>query len=257
MSEIIRLEKIEYHVPNRRILSIPELVIEKGKTYGMMGPNGAGKSTLLKIISFLNSPTEGIIYFNGEKISANNVTLEQRRNIAIAMQQSLLLDTTVFQNIALGLKIRKVPRKEIKEKVEFWLEKFNIAHLSSKHAFKLSGGEAQRVNLARALVLEPKLLCLDEPFSALDFPTKMRLIKDFKSILKTTDTTTIFVSHDLLEVKHLTNELFILINGELQQHGLTDEVIERPNERTASFLNEWKSYFPIQSTFPRDLITHK
>lgn len=254
MNEVIRLEKVEYQVPNRKILTIPELVIEKGTTYGIMGPNGAGKSTLLKILSLLDSPSKGKIFFNGETISSNHITLEQRRNIAVALQQSLLLDTTVFQNIALGLKIRKVPRKVIKDKVQYWMEKFNIAHLSSKHAYKLSGGEAQRVNLARAMILEPKVLCLDEPFSALDFPTKMGLIKDFKSIIKTTGTTTIFVSHDLLEVKHLTNELFILINGELQQHGLTDQVIDKPNEKTASFLNEWKSYFPIQTSAAREKI---
>lgn len=252
MSEVIRLEQMEFHVPSRKILSIPELIIEKGKTYGVMGPNGAGKSTLLKILSFLDFPTTGFLYFNGEKITSNKVTLEQRRNIAIALQQSLLLDTTVFQNIAIGLKIRKVPRKIINEKVQYWMEKFNIAHLSSKHAYKLSGGEAQRVNLARAMILEPKVLCLDEPFSALDFPTKMGLIKDFKSILNSTGTTTIFVSHDLLEVKHLTNELFILINGELKQYGFTDDVIENPNKHTASFLNEWKSYFPVNNSAPQD-----
>jgi tungstate transport system ATP-binding protein len=80
----------------------------------------------------------------------------------------------------------------------------------------------------------------------------MGLIKDFKSILKTTGTTTIFVSHDLLEVKHLTNQLFIIINGELQQHGLTDDVIDRPNQHTSSFINEWKSYFPTSSYAPQD-----
>lgn len=244
MHEVIRIEKLEYEVPNRKILSIPELVIEKGITYGIMGPNGAGKSTLLKLLCLLDSPTKGEFYFNGEKISSQNVTLEQRRNIAIALQQSLLLDTTVFQNIALGLKIRKVPRKIIKEKVEYWLEKFNISHLATKHAYQLSGGEAQRVNLARAMILEPKILCLDEPFSALDFPTKMRLIQDFKSIVKTTGTTTIFVSHDLLEVRHLTDQLFILINGEIEQTGPTLDVIEHSNERTSSFLNEWKAYLP-------------
>jgi tungstate transport system ATP-binding protein len=244
MTELIRLEDIEYSVPDKKILSIPYLSIDKGETYGIMGPNGAGKSTLLKVLSLLDSPTKGNLYLNGEKISTKQVSLEQRRKIAIALQQSLLLNTSVFQNIALGLKIRKVPRRKIKEKVEYWLETFNITHLINKHAHQLSGGEAQRVNLARAMILEPEVLCLDEPFSALDFPTKMKLIHDFKSILASTRTTALFVSHDLLEMKTLTNQLFILMNGELQQHGITNEVIEHPNEATRSFINEWKSLLP-------------
>src|SRR4051812_1000160 len=230
MTEMIRLEQLEYSVPERKILSIPHLLIEKGNTYGIMGPNGAGKSTLLKLLSLLDSPTKGELFFNGDKILPKRITLEQRRKVAIALQQSLLLDTTVYQNIALGLKIRKLPRKEIKQKVTDWLEKFNISHLAWKHAYQLSGGEAQRVNLARAMILDPEVLCLDEPFSALDFPTKMKLIQDFKSILTTTGTTAIFVSHDLLEMKSLTDELFILMDGRLQQHGKTNDVIENPNE---------------------------
>jgi tungstate transport system ATP-binding protein len=244
MTEMIRLEQLEYSVRERKILSVPHLLIEKGNTYGIMGPNGAGKSTLLKLLSLLDSPTKGELFFNGDKILPKRITLEQRRKVAIALQQSLLLDTTVYQNIALGLKIRKLPRKEIKQKVTDWLEKFNISHLAGKHAYQLSGGEAQRVNLARAMILDPEVLCLDEPFSALDFPTKMKLIQDFKSILTTTDTTAIFVSHDLLEMKSLTDELFILMNGQLQQHGKTNDVIENPNETTASFISEWKSYLP-------------
>lgn len=241
MTELIRLEDMEYRVPGKKILSIPHLSIDKGSTYGIMGPNGAGKSTLLKVLSLLDSPTKGNLYYNGEMVSTKKVSLVQRRKIAIALQQSLLLNTSVFQNIALGLKIRRVPRREIKDKVEYWLETFNIPHLINKHAYQLSGGEAQRVNLARAMILEPEILCLDEPFSALDFPTKMKLIHDFKSILTSTHTTAIFVSHDLLEMKSLTDQLFILMNGELKQHGNTNDVINHPNEAASPFINEWKS----------------
>ena len=145
MSELIRLEDMEYSVPEKKILSIPHLSIDKGATYGIMGPNGAGKSTLLKVLSLLDSPTKGNLYYNGEKVSIKKVSLVQRRKIAIALQHSLLLNTSVFQNIALGLKIRRVPRREIKDKVEYWLETFHIPHLINKHAYQLSGGEAQRV----------------------------------------------------------------------------------------------------------------
>ncbi len=99
--------------------------------------NGAGKSTLLKILSLLDSPTKGNFYYNGEMVSTKKVSLVQRIKIAIALQQSLLLHTFVFQNISLGLKIRRMPRHEIKYKVEHWLETFNIPHLINKHAYEL------------------------------------------------------------------------------------------------------------------------
>jgi tungstate transport system ATP-binding protein len=155
------------------------------------------------------------------------------------MQQSLLLSATVFQNVAVGLKLRNVPKRELKERVDFWLEKFRISHLAKKHAGVLSGGEAQRVNLARAFVLEPEVLFLDEPFSALDFPTKVKLLKDMKEIIQQTNTTTLFISHDMLETKYLTDTLLILKNGEVKQIGPTFEVIAAPNADTADFLNEW------------------
>ena len=104
MSELIRLEDMEYSVPGKKILSIPHLSIDKGATYGIMGPNGAGKSTLLKVLSLLDSPTKGNLYYNGEKVSIKKVSLVQRRKIAIALQHSLLLNTSVFQNIALPFK---------------------------------------------------------------------------------------------------------------------------------------------------------
>lgn len=242
MNARLQLENIQYAAGNRTILDISQLSIEEGEMIGIMGPNGAGKSTLLKILSLLDAPSNGRILYHGKEISPLHIPLELRRKFAIALQQSLLLNTTVFQNVAIGLKLRKLPKKEIKEKVDYWLEKFHILHLAKKHAYHLSGGEAQRVNLARAMVLKPEVLFLDEPFSALDFPTKVQLLKELKEILKHTNTTTVFVSHDLLEVKYLTDRLVILMNGEIKQIGKTIEVIQSPNDLTAPFINEFNSF---------------
>jgi tungstate transport system ATP-binding protein len=239
MVPILQLKNIKYIVHEQTILNIPELSLNKGTIMGVMGPNGAGKSTLLKIMAMLEEPNEGQINYHGTTVSPRTFSLEQRRNFAIAMQQSLLLNTSVYQNVAIGLKLRNLPSKVIKERVDFWLEKFRIAHLAKKHAAYLSGGEAQRVNLARAMVLEPEVLFLDEPFSALDFPTKVKLLKDMKEIIQLTNTTTFFISHDMLETKYLTDTLLILQNGEVKQIGTTNEVIANPNEATAEFLNEW------------------
>ncbi|MDQ0155252.1 ABC transporter ATP-binding protein [Robertmurraya andreesenii] len=242
MSTLLSIENITYSKQQRTILSIPAFAIEQGEIIGIMGPNGAGKSTLLKLLSMLDSPSEGSLFFKGAKLSAQNVSIDMRRKFAIALQQSLLLNTTVYQNVALGLKLRKLPKKVIRDKVEYWLEKFKIAHLAKKHAYHLSGGEAQRVNLARAMILDPEVLFLDEPFSALDFPTKVQLLKELKEILKATKTTTVFVSHDLLEVKYLTDRLAILMNGEICQIGPTLEVVNNPNQVTAPFIEEWNEF---------------
>lgn len=242
MSSLLKLEQVTYEKQERTILSIPTFSIQQAEIIGIMGPNGAGKSTLLKLLAMLDSPTNGSIYFKDTQLTEQNMTIDMRRKFAIALQQSLLLNTTVYQNVALGLKLRKLPKNEIKEKVEYWLEKFNISHLIKKHAHHLSGGEAQRVNLARAMILEPEVLFLDEPFSALDFPTKVQLLKELKEILTSTKTTTVFVSHDLLEVKFLTERLAILMNGEVRQIGPTLEVIDQPNDMTAPFIQEWKEF---------------
>ncbi|WP_147534000.1 ABC transporter ATP-binding protein [Bacillus marasmi] len=239
MKPLLHLQNIKYTRNGQTILNIDDLKLMRGQVVGIMGPNGAGKSTLVKLMALLETPNSGSIIYDGDVVSVQSLTLAQRRKFAVAFQQSLLLNTTVFQNVAIGLKLRKMKKSMIEEKVSYWLEKFHISHLAHKHAKSLSGGEAQRVNLARAFVLEPEVLFLDEPFSALDFPTKIKLLKDLKQILETTNTTTVFISHDMLEVKYLTTELLIIINGQLEQTGSTEEVTSNPNQNTAGFLNEW------------------
>lgn len=243
--KILQLIDVKVIVGKQRLLDIPEFSLEQGDLVGVIGPNGAGKSTLLKVLSFLQAPSEGQVLYKGEEKHANSLELELRRRFAVALQQSLLFDASVNENVGLGLKLRKENKKVIHEKVDYWLKKFNIDHLAKKNARSLSGGEAQRVNLARALILEPEVLFLDEPFSALDFPTKAQLIQDFKEILHDTSTTTFFVSHDLLEIKHLTKSLVVIINGNVNQIGDTKVVIDQPNEAAAPFLNKWKELYTL------------
>jgi len=235
---LFNLENIEIKARDKKILSIPSFDLHEGEILGVMGPNGAGKSTLLKTLALLEPPDSGSITFQGQTVSDSSALI-MRRKIAVALQQSLLLDTSVYQNVAVGLKIRNRPRKEIKEQVAYWLDVFKIGHLAKKHAYHLSGGEAQRVNLARAMILRPQVLFLDEPFSALDFPTKVQLLKDIKNVVEETNTTTIFISHDLMEIKYFTNRLAILIGGEIKQYGPTEEVLSFPNSASSTFIGEW------------------
>jgi tungstate transport system ATP-binding protein len=245
MNPLIELKNITYQAHNKNILSIPDFQIQDGDFLGIMGPNGAGKSTLLKVMALLDSPNRGEILYRGKEIANGIPSLDLRRKFSVALQQSLLLEGTVYQNIAIGLKLRKVPKSVIKEKVNVWMEQFQISHLAKKNAHFLSGGEAQRVNLARAMIVEPEILFLDEPFSALDFPTKIKLMDDFKAIINSAGTTTVFVSHDLMEINYLTNHLAIIVNGEVKQYGPTQRVLEYPNSATSPFLNEWKKFYPM------------
>ncbi|KKK39380.1 ABC transporter [Mesobacillus campisalis] len=238
MTSLITIENIEIKAGDKPILSVPRFELRQGEVLGVMGPNGAGKSTLLKTLALLAPPGRGSVFFQGQEVG-DVLALEVRRKFAVALQQSLLLDTSVYHNIAIGLKLRNRSRKEIKEKVAYWLEVFKISHLSKKHAYHLSGGEAQRVNLARAMILEPEVLFLDEPFSALDFPTKVQLLKDMKQVVENTKTTTVFISHDLVEIKYFTQRLIILMDGEIKQSGPTAEVLSSPNEAAAGFIGEW------------------
>jgi tungstate transport system ATP-binding protein len=244
MNPLIELKGITYEKQNKTILQIPEFHILPGEFLGIMGPNGAGKSTLLKVVAFLEKQTSGDILYRGQRIPAGYAPLILRRKFSIALQQSLLLDGTVFQNIAIGLKLRGLPRNSIKEKVDLWMDQFQISHLAKKNSLYLSGGEAQRVNLARAMIIEPEILFLDEPFAALDFPTKIKLMEDFKTIIESTGTTAVYVSHDLMEIHYLTNRLVIIVNGEVKQSGPTAMVLEHPNSATSPFLNEWKRFYP-------------
>ncbi len=235
---LIELKDIVITKQEREILSIPHLCIEKHDILGVMGPNGAGKSTLMKILALLDTPETGRIAYLGKEIG-ETIALETRRKFAVAMQQSLLLDTTVQQNVAIGLKMRGISRNEINKRVAHWLDVFSIGHLANTQASHLSGGEAQRVNLARAMVLEPEALFLDEPFSALDFPTKVQLLKDMKEVVENTRTTVVFISHDMMEIKYFTNRLLVLMDGEIKQLGPTEEVLSNPNPAASPFIGEW------------------
>lgn len=218
-------------------LQLDLLTIQEGEVLAIVGPNGAGKSTLLLTLARLLKPERGEILFDGQRASAESDTIYRRR-IALVMQDPLLFDTSVFENVASGLRFRGVSKDEIQQRVPLWLERLGVGHLSKRRAGQLSGGEAQRVSLARALVLEPELLLLDEPFSALDPPTRSRLLDDLGTLLDETATTTVFVTHDLAEATQLSRRMAIIVSNRLQQIGNPDELFAAPvNEEVAQFLN--------------------
>lgn len=219
------------------LLDTPSLCIEEGEILSLIGPNGAGKTTLLQTLCYLSKPFQGKIFFRGKKVEANHSVLEYRRRLAMVFQEPLLFDTTVFENVASGLRIRGIAKEDIRRIVLEQLDRFGIGHLGRRSARKLSGGEAQRTSLARAFALQPEVLLLDEPFSSLDPPTRESLIDDLDNILRETRTTTLFATHDRQEALRLSDRMAVMNQGKILQIGSPEEVMNHPiDEFVASFV---------------------
>ena len=212
---------------DRRILTVDDLSIHAGETLALVGPNGAGKSTLLLVLAGLLRPTRGSILVEGIPL-ARGRELAYRRRIGLVLPAPLLLSTSVFGNVAAGLRFRGVGAAEIRERVDLWLDRLSIAHLRDRPASQLSSGEAQRTSLARALVLEPQVLLLDEPFVSLDSATRAQLLDDFERLHVGPSTTRVLVTHHLHEAVRLGDRLAVLLDGRIRQCDATDRVMASP-----------------------------
>ena len=217
------------------IVKAPHVDVAEGEVLVIIGPNGAGKSVLLETLALLQRPSEGRVLFEGEAVGGRELAL--RRRMAVVFQDPLLLRRSVAQNVAVGLRLRGVARPVRRERAAFWMQRFGIAHLARRSALTLSGGEAQRTGLARAFALDPEVLLLDEPFSALDEPTREELLDDLSVALGETGVTTVFVTHDRGEAMRLGGRMVVLMNGEIRQVGPTAEVFASPvDAEVASFV---------------------
>ncbi|RJQ52465.1 MAG: ABC transporter ATP-binding protein [Actinobacteria bacterium] len=212
---------------DKTLFDVDELDVRRGEVLCLIGPNGAGKSSLLKVLALLERPSDGRLLFDSAPAWENGMVAKRRR-IAIVFQDPLLYDTTVFENVAAGLKFRRVPRREIAGKVRMALEMLGVAHLEKQRARYLSGGEAQRVSLARALVLEPEVFLLDEPFAGLDPEATRRLLSDLRALLSKRKLTTVFVTHDRSEAVAIADRVAVMMEGRIRQVGPVQEVLARP-----------------------------
>jgi len=232
---LLRAEDLLVRRGGVTVLDIPALSLFQGQVLVLIGPNGAGKSTLLLTLAGLLKIARGNLLFQGERVG--NGGFDYRRHIAMVFQEPLFFDTTVFENVAAGLKIRGVARSEIERTVPEYLERFGVGHLAKRSARKLSGGEAQRTSLARAFVTKPQIVFLDEPFSALDPPTREALTDDLERILRETHTTAVASTHDQTEALRLGERLAVVNGGRIEQMGPSAEVMNRPaNEFVACFV---------------------
>ncbi len=221
----------------QKVLEVPSLEVLPSEVLVVIGPNGSGKTTLLLCLASLLRPATGNIFYQGQPVGNGSELLRLRRRFAVVFQEPLLLDATVWDNVTLGMRLRGVKREGIKRRTQKWLERFGIAALAQRQARTLSGGEAKRVSLARAFVLQPEVIFLDEPFAALDSPTRQALIEDFGSVLQETRVSTVMVTHDRNEALVLASRVAVLIGGHIRQVGTPEEVFTYPvDEEVASFV---------------------
>jgi len=224
---LLGLRDIVVRYDGRAALDVPRLEVIAHQTLAIIGPNGAGKSTLLRVMGLLQRPSAGTLWYRGENVYAAD-PLSIRRRMAAVFQEPLLLNASVYENAALGLKLRRLSQGEIQRRLTPWLERLGIAHLSARPARTLSGGEAQRTSLARALALEPELLLLDEPFAGVDPASRESLQRDFRRIAEQTHMTTALVTHDRDEAFSLGKTIGVLKEGRLLQLGSREEVFLYP-----------------------------
>lgn len=219
------------------ILGIPSFSLEHNDFVSLIGPNGAGKTTLLLAIMGLIAAQSGTLSYRGARIDSDAARLAFRRKIAMVLQEPLLFDSTVYDNVASGLKLRGAGRAETRERVASYLERFNLTELARRSARKLSGGEARRVSLARAFAVEPELIFFDEPFANLDAPTRQSLTEDMDRVIREKGIAAILVTHDQSEALRLSNRVVVLNAGRIVQDGSPAAVMNQPvNEFVANFV---------------------
>jgi tungstate transport system ATP-binding protein len=236
---VIKIRDLLIRRNDRDILRVDSLDIQRGETLAVVGPNGAGKTTLLLALAHLLKPVGGRVLFDGKSLIEWG-DLEYRRKIAFVFQDPLLIDMSVEDNIALGLRFRGVAEKEVHARVGKWTKAMGVDSLAKRRAGQLSGGEAQRVSLARAFILEPELLLMDEPFSSVDPPTRRQLLGDLSSLLAQDHRTTIFVTHNLKEAAQMGDRVAVIIEGALKQVGKPKQIKASPADRSVrDFLHEF------------------
>lgn len=240
MTDFLSIAGLKHYYGDRKVLDVDSLEVEEGEILAVVGPNGSGKSTLLRIVNLLEKPTEGdIVYWDGSRLS--ELDRQGRRELTLQMamifQEALLFKRSVRANIAYGLKLRSMDGDVREKRVEDMLEKLDLGDLADRDALTLSGGEAQKVTLGRALVLRPRLLLLDEPLASLDVPARKALREDITRLVKDMGVTAIYVSHDYHEVLEIADSLAVFLNGRLQQVGRPRQIFGKPaSDEVAEFL---------------------
>lgn len=225
---MIRIENLSKDWKEFKIENI-NLEVENGEYFVILGPSGSGKTMLLELIAGIWYPDSGKIYMNHQEVTP---LPPEERGVGFVYQNYMLFPhKTVFENIAFGLNIRKLDKKDIETKVGNIMNLFSISHLADRLPRTLSGGEQQRTALARALIIQPRVMLMDEPLSALDRNTKEELIQELKEVHNQFDTTIIHVTHNFDEAIALAERIAIMRDGQISQVGDSTEIFRRPADK--------------------------
>ena len=232
---LIQAVNINQSYENRSILKDINLSINKGDVLALIGPTGAGKTTLLRILDLLEKPHSGQVYFDGVEVTrAKELQLKARRRMAYVHQKPMVFANTVFSNVAYALRWRHKNEAMVNIKTEEVLELVGLADYLKRDARTLSGGETQRVAIARALVIDPELLFLDEPTANLDPVSTSKIEEVLSQIIREQKTTVVMTTHDMSQGQRLAGKIGVLIRGELQQIGTTEEIFCAPHNRNVA-----------------------
>ena len=248
----IRFEKINKVFGTNHVLKDINLEVEQGQLVTLLGPSGCGKSTLLRCLAGLEQVTDGHIYLDGQEITD---VIPRRRGIGMVFQQySLFPNMSVRENVAYGLKLKKLPKQEINQKVEEMLAIVGLSEKISQYPAQLSGGQQQRVALARAMVTAPKVLLLDEPLSAIDALLRKNLQIEIRRIQQQLGITTIFVTHDQDEAMVMSDMIHLFHDGRIEQSGTPEQIYTRPATKfAATFIGNYN--LPSAADFNRVFAT--
>ena len=244
----IRFEKINKVFGTNHVLKDIDLEVEQGQLVTLLGPSGCGKSTLLRCLAGLEQVTDGHIYLDGQEITQ---VIPRRRGIGMVFQQySLFPNMSVRDNVAYGLKLQKLPKAEISQKVERMLEIVGLSEKIHQYPAQLSGGQQQRVALARAMVTAPKVLLLDEPLSAIDALLRKNLQIEIRRIQQQLGITTIFVTHDQDEAMVMSDMIHLFHDGRIEQSGTPEQIYTHPATKfAATFIGNYN--LPSAADFNR------
>ena len=236
-NELIRLSGIVKKFDDEIVLEALDLSVKDGEFVTLLGPSGCGKTTTLRIIGGFESPDEGDVFFGGKRI--NDLPPDKRNINTVFQKYALFPHLNVAENIAFGLKLRKVPKTEIDKKVEEMLELVNLPGFGKRTVTSLSGGQQQRVAIARAIVNEPKVLLLDEPLGALDLKLRKEMQVELKKLHERLDMTFIYVTHDQEEALAMSDTVVVMNRGMILQQGSPIDIYNEPaNAFVADFIGE-------------------
>lgn len=236
-NKIIELVNVSKSFDDHKVLDRFNLSVNENEFLTLLGPSGCGKTTLLRIIAGFEFADEGDVYFGGYKV--NSVPAYQRNINTVFQKYALFPHMDVYENIAFGLKIKKMDKHTIDEKVRKMLNLVSLSGFEHRSVKSLSGGQQQRVAIARALVNEPKVLLLDEPLGALDLKLRQEMQTELKNIQKQLGITFIFVTHDQEEALSMSDKIIVLHKGVIQQVGTPVDIYNEPeNAFVANFIGE-------------------